>query len=313
MSADVTVCRSLVATWTEAKLAMKGAPGVTESFQWWNAGPVGTMVECFPRGEKTGGGKNVCRKVRSLHDDSVEPGNTYRYRIRLGVFNPVAETDQISPEDKSKKNDVILWSNFSKTTQAIEIPERLYFFPLDVREGAKTVTVQVFRYVLGYWHGNPFRVQQGEVIGRAVENKKVENQTTAVTADVAEPETIDYGTGVVLVDVRTVNGWSRGGNTLRPQYCPDMLYSLDGTTIEHMPIGQLNWPKELHTKYLEVKKLAEKPHKPLRGWGSKATRRKEYTRERTREESSERSGEDSRRASEEESWRRMMEKRGMKF
>ncbi|MHC4061254.1 MAG: hypothetical protein ACYSUC_04905 [Planctomycetota bacterium] len=247
------------------------------------------------------------------HDDSLEPGNTYRYRIRLGVFNPVAGTDQISPQDKSKKSDVILWSSFSRTTQTVNIPERLYFFPLDVREGAKSVTVQVFKYVSGYWRGNPFRVQQGEVVGRVVENKKVEDEATAVTAEVAEPEAIDYGTGVVLVDVRTVNGWSRGGNTLLPQYCSDMLYSLDGTTIEHMPIGQRYWPKELHARYLEVKKLAEKPHKPLRSWGSKTTRRREYARERTREESSERDSEDSRRASEEESYRRMMEKRGMKF
>ncbi|MHC4324525.1 MAG: hypothetical protein ACYSUX_09650, partial [Planctomycetota bacterium] len=66
------------------------------------------------------------------HDDSLEPNNTYRYRIRLGVFNPLAGTNKLSEKDISKKNQVILWSDFSAVTDPVGIPGRSYFFARDI-------------------------------------------------------------------------------------------------------------------------------------------------------------------------------------
>jgi hypothetical protein len=51
------------------------------------------------------------------HDDTVEPGKVYRYRIRLGVLNPVAGTNQLSAKDSSMKNKAVLWSDFSDITE----------------------------------------------------------------------------------------------------------------------------------------------------------------------------------------------------
>lgn len=100
-------------------------------------------------------------------DDTAEPGGTYRYRIRLGVFNPVAGTNKFEPSDMDKKDQVILWSDFSDITKPVDIPKRLYFFAKDVRENkvAKTATVEVARYALGYWRTEDFQVQLGDVIG----------------------------------------------------------------------------------------------------------------------------------------------------
>ena len=205
------------------------------------------------------------------HDDTVEPGKSYQYRIRLGVFNPIAGTDQVGEEDKHLNNQVVLWSNFSDETKTLEIPARFYFFPESLQEVAKTVKVKVCRYVLGYWYSDDFRVSQGEVIGsvRAVELETAEGaeQGTPMSG-VMIPETIDYSTAAMYVDAVRVNNWA-GGRYLhnRPYY--DMLYTFDGSGIEHIPISRSCWAAELQMRFNEIQELEERPKKPLRDWGSK--------------------------------------------
>ncbi|MHC4751926.1 MAG: hypothetical protein ACYTFW_18890, partial [Planctomycetota bacterium] len=177
-------------------------------------------------------------KIRELlvfwaHDDTVEPTKTYRYRIRLGVFNPVAGTNQLSEQDKSRKNQVVLWSDFSDTTEAVEIPGRLYFFAKNIRDVDKTITVQVSKLTLGHWYSHDFPVKQGEVIGDVIEpepEKPERGVSRRLTAAVRPedktqmPETIDYSTGAVMVDAVAVNDWS-GERALSTRHYYDMLYS----------------------------------------------------------------------------------------
>ncbi len=201
------------------------------------------------------------------HDDTVEPEKTYHYRIRLGVFNPIAGTNQFSEQDESRKSDVILWSRFSDVTEMVEIPARSYFFANDIREAAKAVTVEVCRYVLGYWYSEKFPVMQGEVIGKV---KRVELTPEEQQLGITAPETIDYGTGAVFVDVMAVNDWS-GGNKLVAKGYYDMLYSSDGINIEHMPIKTMNWSKELKAIFSDIQKSVRQKKQPLRDWDSRRT------------------------------------------
>ena len=201
------------------------------------------------------------------HDDTAEPGKSYRYRIRLGIFNPVAGTEQFSEQYKSLKNDVILWSAFSDVTKPVDIPARLYFFPHEIQQAAKIVTVTVCRYVLGYWYSRDFMVKQGEVIGKAVDYDGAE-----VEDGVVVPETIDYSTGAVLVDVMPVNDWS-GAKNLRARLYFDMLYSFDGDNIERMPIKSMYWAEGLQARFNEIRKSEREPKEPLRGWGGRVGRR----------------------------------------
>ena len=205
------------------------------------------------------------------HDDTVELEKSYRYKIRLGVFNPIAGTDQFSEEFKSLKNNAILWSEFSEVTETVEIPGRLYFFCRDKHEADKTVTVTVCRYVLGYWYSKDFAVKQGEVIGKVVEPETVKDEKDEKEKDVTVPERIDYATGAVLVDVIPVSDWS-GAAFLRPRHYFDTLYSFDGTNIEHMPTKPEYWAKELQVKFNEIKKSEKEPKEPLRAWASRAGR-----------------------------------------
>ncbi len=87
-----------------------------------------------------------------VFDDTVEPGKVYQYRVRLGVFNPVAGTNQFVERDMDKKNQVILWSPYSEVTKSVEIQKMIYLFAKDVQDKASTATVEVARFSLGYWH-----------------------------------------------------------------------------------------------------------------------------------------------------------------
>jgi len=230
------------------------------------------------------------------HDDTVEPRKSYRYRIRLGVFNPVAGMNQLSTEDTSRKDEVVLWSEFSDITEPVEIPGRLYFFAKHIREATKDVTVQVSKYVMGYWRSKDFTVSQGEAIGGVVETEPTKPETTrdnriirdsrtirdsrvdllmspvARPEDKAvEPETIDYSTGAVMVDAVAVNDWS-GEKNLSTRNYYDMLYSFDGAVIEHMPIRTAYWATDLQKWYSDIVRMQREKPEPLRAWGTAGRR-----------------------------------------
>ncbi len=213
--------------------------------------------------------KNIAKMDEGLtfwaHDDTVEPERSYRYRIRLGVYNPIAGTNQLHEQYESLGSKAILWSEFSGTTQPVDIPGRLYFFPREIQEATETVTVQVCRYVLGYWYTKDFTVKHGEVIGSASEYKITEEEEKN---KVTVPEIVDYATGAVLVDVMPVNDWS-GGKNLRARHYFDMLYSFDGANIDRMPIKSRYWSEELLSKFNEIKRSEKGPKEPLREWGTK--------------------------------------------
>ena len=235
------------------------------------------------------------------HDDTVEPRKSYRYRIRLGVFNPVAGTNQLSEQDISRKNEVVLWSGFSDITEPVEIPGRLYFFAKHIREAAKVVTVQVSKYVMGYWRSEDFTVSQGEVIGDLVENESAkpeigrgsrgsrgirdsrisrDSRLDMLISPVArpedeavQPETIDYSTGAVMVDAVAVNDWSGDKNLSTRRYY-DMLYSFDGTSIEHMPVRTAYWATDLQKWYSEIVRMQREKPEPLKAWNTSGRRRR---------------------------------------
>ncbi len=199
------------------------------------------------------------------HDDTAKANQKYRYRIRLGVFNPVAGTNQLSQQDMAKKNQAILWSDFSDITDVVEIPAMLYFFPVDIIEASQTITTTVCRYKLGYWYSKNFAVNRGEVIGKIAEPENIDDEKSII------PERIDYSTNAVLVDVIMPSNCWTGKNNLREKYYFDMLYSYDGIDIEHIEVKQRYWPKELQAKFNKIKKAQEEPKPILRAWQNSKT------------------------------------------
>lgn len=219
--------------------------------------------------ENTEVGKMREALVFWAHDDTVEAEKTYRYRLRLGVFNPIAGTEQLVEQDEWQKDKVILWSEFSESSEAIEIPPRLCFFAREIQEAAKTVTVTVSRHVLGYWYSADFMVKAGETIGSVLGLEPLESQEQLTV-----PEQIDYTTGAVLIDVAQVDDWWSGGmNPYKRQYY-NILYSFDGTSVERMAIKQRYWPEKLRARYIEIRKSEKEPKQPLRAFGGRIGERR---------------------------------------
>lgn len=229
-------------------------------------------------------------------DDTAEPGGTYRYRIRLGVFNPVAGTDMLVERDMDMKDQAILWSGFSDVTDTIAIPRRLYFFARSVQSGNAVATVEVARYALGRWYKEDFQVQPGEVIGREMAPPEPEeDEDTAATGrittgrniavgqgmaaimrqatqttqtdDPTVPDMIDYRTGAMLVDFVEATDLGTPPN-LQPRPYRDMLYTRDGVKIEHMPTTQSLWPEELRQVYQTISRTRNDERKPFRAFTS---------------------------------------------
>ncbi len=240
-----------------------------------------------------------------VFDDTVEPGKTYQYRVRLGVFNPVAGMGQVAQRDDSKKDQVILWSPYSEITKPVEVQQRTYLFAREVQDKTNTATVEVARYALGYWRTENFQVKPGESIGKEMEPKKDEDKEKRAKdrARMAAgypgmggsdritsmrgmppmgpgpmpglmptspdqqnvPKTVNYRTGKVLVDLVQVNDWVNAPN-LRPRLYYDMLYTGDGTNLEHMPVSASNWPKDVAAAYQYIQTEKRKEAQPFRAF-----------------------------------------------
>ncbi|MDD5135583.1 MAG: hypothetical protein PHP01_09275 [Phycisphaerae bacterium] len=186
------------------------------------------------------------------HDETTKPGEKYQYRLRIGVFNPVAGTNWLSDEQKNMQNETVLYSNFTEPTEIVEIPQRLRFFATDIREVEKgytvdrTVEVKVARYTLGNWVTKTFNLKNGEQIGTVVD--VAETRLANVSIDI---DTIDFSTGAVMVDARRATEWI-GTGALRPRDFYELMYCQNDNTIETMPIRERFWPDEVARSYKEI-------------------------------------------------------------
>lgn len=202
------------------------------------------------------------------HDDTVEPGTTYQYKIRLGVFNPIAGKNWFYQQEQQYKDQVILWSDFSEVTDEISIEPRVYFFPTALaRDSARTVKIDVFKYHLGSWRNEAFDVHPGEMIGKTVDftaqrqrpggrEAYDEYEYEGGMAANAMPEEIDFGTGAMLVDVVKTDGWA-GLRSLVRMKIADVLYTRDGVTMMRLPVKRTNWPTAMRVRHASIEEAAK--------------------------------------------------------
>jgi hypothetical protein len=71
------------------------------------------------------------------------------------------------------------------------------------------------------------------------------------------PETIDYTTGAMLIDLVAENDWA-GGKNLQPRQYFNMLYSYNGAEIDRIAAKLMYWPDELRTRYSKIKSLEKR-------------------------------------------------------
>ena len=200
------------------------------------------------------------------HDDTAEPGKTYQYRIRIGVFNPITGKDWFQKDQADYKNQLVLWSDYSEPTTEVSVPKRIYVFPMnviadkDASNGTVGVQVEVAKYYLGQWRDFDFDVYPGEVIGYEVEDVQEEDNQNVV--DGYQPmmaelglgqnsDLVDFTSDMTLVDVAKEIVW---GSSLRPGMLNKMLYYDTENKIQQVAIGKSNWHSDTRGIYDDIQK-----------------------------------------------------------
>jgi hypothetical protein len=138
------------------------------------------------------------------HDLAVRPGVTYRYRVRLEIFNPFfARKRQLSAAQADLAEAFTLRTAVSEWSRPVSMEPEVAFFLVDAgpgegRLGLGSAKFELFRYEDGERRRETFVVQPGDRIGDARE------------AGAAKRE-VDFGTEWFVVDVvEGLPGDSRG-------------------------------------------------------------------------------------------------------
>jgi len=183
------------------------------------------------------------------HDETVASGETYRYSIRLGIFNPIAETNWFVQSQKNLKSQRILWTKWVSPEKIVKIPVTIAFFPT-----RKSDSVEVFRYQLGRWYKDRFAISPGSAIGQ-VRKEKLSTKERVSEDSNAETIDVDYRTGAMVLDIipDRVHWFTRGTKSVKIT-CDDIIYQTADGTVKRLPIYKNCWPEDLLETYSEVSK-----------------------------------------------------------
>lgn len=178
---------------------------------------------------------NTNRPAVWFHDDTVESGKTYSYRLRVRIWNRyVGQTKFVkNPEDAKK---AVVAGEWSAPSDPVTVTPSTYFFAKAAKPGGAGASVDIFKWRKGKWVKQSFDVAVGEVIGGT---RKV---TTEDDIDNKKTE-VDFTTGAVVLDIRPsepvkvrVPG-KNGAYTEREQTSLVLVYldPADGQVKERIP------------------------------------------------------------------------------
>lgn len=137
--------------------------------------------------------------VVMFHDDQVEGGKTYRYRMRVKLWNRyLGQIKALQNPEQARR--VVLEGEWSPPSAAITARPTTHFFVSSAGGvGAETARVDVFKWYKDTWLREPFVVGVGDVIGgpkKKVKTGEIDEEGRDKTDDV------DFTTGAVVLDVR---------------------------------------------------------------------------------------------------------------
>jgi len=151
------------------------------------------------------GGRDLAETVKNpetrepavwFHDDSVEAGKTYRYRMRVRLWNRyVGRLRDVKDPEYAKKPVVV--GEWSYPSEPVTVTPSTYFFFSGARP-PETASVDVWKWRQGLWLRERFDVKVGDVIG-GVENVKTGGYDEEGDEEKAD---VDFTTGAVVLDMR---------------------------------------------------------------------------------------------------------------
>jgi hypothetical protein len=131
-----------------------------------------------------------------FHDDTAVPGRTYRYRLRVDLWNRYVNrpSDLANPDDAKR---VVLTGEWSAPSEPIAAPPGIEFFVQPrPAPGGEAVQVEVWKWHDGWWYAQTFDVKPGDSIGgKAMVTIDELSETDAVRQE------IDFSTGAVVESI----------------------------------------------------------------------------------------------------------------
>ncbi len=181
------------------------------------------------------------------HDDSPKADTTYRYRLRIGVFNPIVGRNWCNKEYGAYNDKVVLWSEYTEPTSEVAIEGKEYILPIS--QTVKGVKVTVAKYNLGLWRGHEFIVSPGDKIGDIVEVAKVarkQDRNGRSNSARQEPskkamEEVDFTTGATFVRVQDSTVTLSKGGVDKEVKVKEFIYTYDGENNLSAYIGKRYW------------------------------------------------------------------------
>lgn len=132
-----------------------------------------------------------------FHDDSVESGKTYRYRLRVKLWNRyVGGTKALRSAEDAKK--CVLVGDWSLPSEPVTVTPSTHFFLKGPRTGQQVAGVEVWKWLEGAWIKETFDVSVGDVIGgpRKVKILEWDEEDRQIRREV------DFTTGAIVLDLR---------------------------------------------------------------------------------------------------------------
>ena len=134
-----------------------------------------------------------------FHDQTVTPGKTYRYRLRVRLWNRyVGRRDAVSADSQNQVNRTALAGDWSVPSMPITAAPKRHFFVTGRRFDSPAATTDVFTWHRGNWLKESFDVLVGQTIGDVRDVKAGERDAR----DRAVRQPIDFSTGAVVLDMR---------------------------------------------------------------------------------------------------------------
>lgn len=135
-----------------------------------------------------------------VHDDSVEPGKTYRYRARARLWNRYVGQVR-AMKDPEQARQAVIAGEWSLPSAPVTVTPGTYFYVRGPKVGAPAASMEVWGWREGTWIQQTFDVEVGDVIGgvRTVRTGELDEKGEDVRADV------DFTTGAIVLDIRNEN------------------------------------------------------------------------------------------------------------
>lgn len=129
-----------------------------------------------------------------FHDDRVESGKTYCYRMRVRLWNRyVGQIKLVRDAEDARKSTIA--GEWSVASEPVTVVPSTYFLAKAAKPGGGAA-LDVWKWRKGKWVKQGFEVAVGDVIGSP---RKVSLEDSVDSKEKAE---VDFSTGAVVLDIR---------------------------------------------------------------------------------------------------------------